>query len=226
MTVRQSPWTARTVFERAREVLREEGLKSLAFRTIGEIGYRRVILFDLDVRAERAERAVRPALAGLRFEQLSHANMRDFAAIAQLCDEAEARRRLAAGQVCILGYLGEKPAYCCWLALAGQRVWIDFLNVEAELAPRCAYSYELYVPPEFRRSGIARAALDYRIRLMRDLGIDRLSSVVVPENRAGRGHTRAAGLQPIGRIHVVRLLGLQRCWIRSDVEPPPFRVLS
>jgi GNAT superfamily N-acetyltransferase len=223
MTVRQPRWSVRSVFERAREILREEDFPSLVFRTLGELGYRRVVLFELDL--DTVPEA-QPPPPGLQFEQLGPENLEDFLAISQLSDEREARRRLALGQICILGYLEQKPAYCSWLALAGQPVRIDFLRTEAEPAPRYAYSYELYVDPAARRSGIARAGFDFRVGLLRDLGVDRMVAVVVPENRGGMGHTLAAGLRPIGRVHAIRLLGFRRCWVRPALEPPPLRILS
>ena len=223
MPVGRTGWTPRSILSRAREVVREEGVRSLLFRVLGELGYRRVALLERELPVPQAE--ARPLSPGVRFDVLRPDAIEPLLTISAFCDEPEARRRLAAGHICMLGYVEDRPVYCAWLALAGQPVSIDFLRLQAEPGPGYAYSYELYVDPAFRGAGIAKAALAERIRLLRELGLDRLVSVVVPENRAGMGHSLASGLRPIGRIRCLRLFGFQRCWIDSAVDPAPLRAL-
>ena len=222
VTARHPRWTLRSILQRAREVLREEDARSLAFRVAGELGYRRAILFEGELESLKVAAA---APAGVRFELLRPDGIPELLTISQFCDEAEANRRLEAGQLCVLGYADGRPVYCSWLALAGQSVAIDFLRIEARLAPGCAYSYELFVDPAFRGAGLAKAALQERIRLLQTRGLESLVSVVVPENRAGMGHSLSARMRPIGFVRCVRLFGFQRCWIASKVDPPPLDIV-
>ena len=204
-------------------MLREEGVRSLAFRVAGELGCRRVMLFEGELESLRGSAA---APHSVRFELLRPEAIPELLTISQFCDEHEARRRLGAGQLCMLGYAGGRPVYCSWQALAGQTVAIDFLGIRTRLGPGCAYSYELFVDPEFRGAGLAKAALQERIRVLRELGLERMVSVVVPENRAGMGHTLSAGLRRIGYVRCVRLFGWQKCWIESEVDPAPLQIVE
>ncbi len=203
--------------------MREEGPSSLYFKTLGELGYRRVIVFERDLTQRQKERA---APAGVRLELVCAANLADFSTLSGGCGEAEARRRLADGHIGLLGYFHGRPTHCSWLALGSQPVAIDFLQIEVELAPRSAYTYEVYVDAACRGSGLARAGLEARVRLLRERGVERLIGVVMPENRDGWRHTLACGLRPVGRIHRVRAMGFNRCRLSTDVDPPPLRVLS
>jgi hypothetical protein len=222
VTARPPRWTPRSILQRAREVLREEDARSLFFRVAGELGYRRAILFVGELESLKGAAT---APFDVRFELLRPEAIPDLLTISQFCDEHEAKRRLDAGQLCLLGYADGRPVHCSWLALAGQSVSIDFLRVEAILSPGSAYSYELFVVPALRRVGLGKAAFQERIRLLRELGLERMVSVVVPENRAGLGHTLSAGMRKIGLLRCVRLFGFQRCWIDSEVDPPPLRIL-
>ena len=143
MVARPQHWTPRSIARRAREVLRSEGLSPLFFKTVGELGYRRVRMLARELELLEAG----PFPPGVRYELLTSDRFDDFAAISQSCDEAEARRRLDAGQLCQIGYVDGEPASCCWLALAGQPVTISYLGIEATPSPGYGYVYELYVAP-------------------------------------------------------------------------------
>jgi ribosomal protein S18 acetylase RimI-like enzyme len=218
--VLDTPWTLRAVVERGREVLRQEGVKSLWFRTLGELGYRRAMLFELDLATYQQSEA---APASARFELLSPSNLEDLLGLVQQCDEREATRRLAAGHVCMLGYVKGRPAYSSWLATGPVR--IDFLGVQAVPSPGSAYSYELYVGPAFRGLSLATAGLDVRVRILRDRGFKRFVSIVVPENQAGLRHALAGGFQPIGWVYCLDVGSPKRCWVRSSLASTPLQLV-
>ena len=219
MRLGDEPWTLRAIIERAGQVLRQEGVKSLWFRVLGELGYRRTILFQLDLTHDRQDKAVP---AGVRFGLLSPNRVQDLLGLVRYCDEREIRRRLAAGQLCVVGYADGKPAYVNWLALG--QVWIDFFGIQAVLSPGTAYSYELYVDPACRGLGLNRAGVDFGVQRLRERGFTKCVGVVVPENRAGLGYTLACGCQPIGWVRSLRLGGFRRCWIGTSIEPAPLRL--
>lgn len=219
MRLGDEPWTLRAIIERAGQVLRQEGVKSLWFRVLGELGYRRTILFQLDLTHDRQDKAVP---AGVRFGLLSPNRVQDLLGLVRYCDEREIRRRLAAGQFCVVGYADGKPAYVNWLALG--QVWIDFFGIQAVLSPGTAYSYELYVDPACRGLGLNRAGVDFGVQRLRERGFTKCVGVVVPENRAGLGYTLACGCQPIGWVRSLRLGGFRRCWIGTSIEPAPLRL--
>jgi len=213
----QAQWSLRSIARRAGEILRNEGFRPLLFRILGELGYRRVVLFEREL-PPPDDKACPP---GVRYALLSDGNFDDFLAISQLCGKAEARRRLAAGQLCQLGYVDGEPASCCWLALPEQPVHIAYLGVVAAPAPGYGYIYELYVRPASRGTGLVDVGFEDRVRRFRKHGVRRMASLVMPENRPGMKHTLAAGFRPVGRIHRLRLLGLTRCWTRCKLAPPP-----
>ena len=215
-------WMPRSIAARAAQVLKEEGPKSLAFRTLGELGYRRVALLERALPALEEH----PWPAGVRYELLTPECFGDFRAISQLCDETEARRRLAQGHLCQLGYVDGQPASCCWLALSGQSVRLGFVDLDAELAPGYGYTYELYVAPEHRGTGLVNIGFQDRVRLFRANGVRRLAAVVMPENRAGLRYVLTAGYRPVGSIHRVRFPGYRRSWVRCETSPPPLAIVQ
>ena len=219
MPLRDSPWTLRAIVERAAETLRHGGVKALWFRVLGELGYRRAVLFELDLARYRRRDAIP---AGVRFEVLSASSLEDFLGLVSNCDEREARRRFEADQVCVLGYVGGKPAYSS--SFAPGPVRIDYFALHASPSPGAVYTYDVYVDPAFRGLGLSNLGMDFRVKLLRERGFSKCVSVVVPENRAGTHHTLSCDFQPIGWVRCLSVGRLKRCWIRTSVEPAPLRL--
>ncbi len=216
-----TPWTLRAIAERAAETLRHDGVKALWFRVLGELGYRRAVLFELDFARHRPGEAIP---ANVRFEPLSSNNIEDLLKLMPRCDEHEVRRRQTAGHACMLGYVDGKPAYINWITQGLVR--IDYLGIQALLSPGAGYGYGLYVDPAFRGLGLPRIGLDVRIPQLRERGLTKWVAIVVPENRAGVHHVLRCGFQLIGRMYCLKVGRLKRCWMRTLVEPAPLRLVG
>lgn len=177
------------------------------------------MVFELDL--QRGYQAKASVPANVRFELLSADKVQHLFEVTQYLSQDEARHRIAEGHLCIAGYVDGIPAYSSWLALGPVRV--DYLDVTVVPGPAAAFSYEVYVAPFSRCLGLAKFGVDFRARLLREGGVQRCFSVVVPENQAGLAHTLACGFRPIGRAYCLRLGGFERFWFRKSSESVPLR---
>lgn len=218
MPIRRTP---RAYAARVWRILRTEGLRPLVFRTLGELGYRRVLLLERELPPPDDT----PFPPEVRYTVLTSERFPDFLAISQTCDEAKARGRLAAGHLCQLGYVDGEPASCCWLAFPGQRIDIDYLGIAAELGASHGYIYELYVRPADRRTGLVHVGFQDRIGIFRERGVQHVAAVAMPENQLGLDHALAAGFRVVGGIHRLHLPVLQRTWVRSSSVHAPMTIL-
>lgn len=192
-------WTPALIWDRAREVLRDEGLKSLWFKVLGETIYRRVLLLERileDVDTKEDETTGRISL--LRVVDLPR-----YVTFRPGSDLGELRQRLDRGESCFVMEIGEEIAHACWIA--NTRTRIEYLDCEVDLPPDTCYAYESYTRPGFRGRGIAGA----RVRRMEPelirMGYRRALAVVGPENYRAIYFNTAAGNEIVGALGYYQL---------------------
>jgi hypothetical protein len=188
-------WTVGRVLRRARQVLREEGLKSLWFKVLGEIGYRRVTLFVREFEEHPVEIVTR---VPVQLDRLQPGEIDDYLALRPEGDPDDIRRRLAAGQICFTARVAGRLVHVCWIATGRAR--IAYLAREIQLAPDEVYSYESFTAPEFRGSHVAPARGAYMQQTMRRSGYRRAVAVVVPENKPAYRAVEKAGFHRVGML--------------------------
>src|SRR6059036_2712211 len=88
-------WTSRRILKRAKEVLHEEGLRSLWFKILGETVYRRVVLLECPLDEPIAE--VTSSLPVV-IDLLRDTELDEYIALRPEADPSKIQRRLAAGQ--------------------------------------------------------------------------------------------------------------------------------
>jgi ribosomal protein S18 acetylase RimI-like enzyme len=200
-------------------ILRDEGAITLWFKALGELGFRRVWVFEVD---PRQIASLGSAAEGAQFQWLSEHTLADYVGLVPWGDEATARDRLRAGHFCLLAYADGQAVHSRWIAPTRAR--IDYLGVDIEPAPDAVYNYEIYVSERFRGGGIANAGAVEAARFLLDQGVARACSVVMPENDAGMKLVARQRYRRIGRLRTLRLLGRRWSWLRTSEPNPPFQI--
>lgn len=193
-------WTVRAVARRAVEVLREEGLRSLWFKVLGETCYRRAILFERPLDAP-----VTPVVTKVpvTIDLLDAAEVAEDDAFHPRSGPAEVRRRLEAGHLCFVARYQGQIVHSCWAAR--QRARIDYLDQEIDLAPGEAYIYQAFTAPNFRGQNISPARAVEMVRTFRRMGYRRLVAVILPENQPALRPPQKSGYRAIGMVGTVWL---------------------
>lgn len=209
-------WTPRAILQRAAEVVREDGLRSLWFKVWGEVAYRRVALFVRNLEdAPLHITATQPLQPGI----LTADELTDYLALRPDASAAEVQRRWAAGQQCFAARHQGRLVHVCWAARG--RAWIAYLGREIQLAPDEVYSYESFTAPDFRgHSAPAVRAAFMQAELIK-AGVRRLVAVAVPDNRPAVRAIEKAGYVRAGTLRTLWLGGWR--WHRGRV---PTRSIS
>jgi GNAT superfamily N-acetyltransferase len=183
---------------RARQVLREEGLKSLWFKVLAELGYRRVALLVRELEESPADVVTRvPVQVG----RLQPTEIEDYLKLRPKADPDDIRQRLASGQLCFVARAGQRIIHVCWIATG--RAWIAYLSREIQLAPDEVYAYESFTAPGFRGSNVPAARSAYMRQTLHRLGYRRSVVVVAPENRPAYRAVEKAGYRRVGLLRTI-----------------------
>jgi hypothetical protein len=118
-------------------------------------------------------------------------------------DEAAAviAARAAAGDVCFVLADSGAPIHRCWVATGTAR--FEYLGLEAALRPGSAYVYDAVTPAEHRGRGLSAIRSSLMLAELRDRGLARAISAILPENRAALIPPERVGYRVIGTIGVL-----------------------
>jgi len=210
-------WTWQPILKRAAEVLREEGLKSLWFKILGETVYRRVVLVERLLHEPIAE-----VIPRMRIEigPLKEAEVNEYVGLRPEADPSDIRHRIKSGQLCFVARHEGRIVHACWATT--RRAWIDYLDRAILLAADEYYGYEGFTAPGFRGQNIALALYSYMIRYLRDAGYQRSVAVLMPENKLAFRPLEKIGYRPFGMMGYVKI-GPWRydlCRVNHHARPP------
>ena len=195
-----SRWSFRSILQRAREVIREEGVAALFFRILGETIYRRAIVIEHRLDGPIPEFAPRvPVEIGV----LDETQIEEYVSFRPEADRPELLRRLEKGDVCHTARHDGRLVYVSWSAT--RRAYIEYLDREIDLAPGDVYSYAAYAAPEFRGANIVAVVGAFRMHYFAGLGYRRIVAVVVPENTRALRSFAKLGYRPCGTMGCIRL---------------------
>ena len=204
-------WTARSVLRRAREVLRDDGLRALWFKVLGETVYRRVSLVRLpiDPPPPLTESTVDTSFGFVGPDEID--------ALTRLRPDVarkEVERRLARGDRCWAARRNGDIVSTRWVASGS--AWIEYLGVEVPLRPDEVFLYETYTAPAYRGLGLSPAAGTRLTRALRAEGWMSILGGVVPENAAALRAASKTGYREVGSVGVVRLGPRRRALRRRE----------
>lgn len=185
------------ILRRAWTILRTEGWIALWFRVLGETVYRRVLLVELDL-PPRPDPPKGIEARWLRAEEASA-----YAAFHPALSAAEVRRRLAAGERCLVLESEGRMVHGRWCATA--RAWIEYLQVFLPLPPGAAYVYQSFTPPAERGHGYATAGAVAGGQALHREGFNRTIGCIQPDRAMAYPPIFKAGYRPAGYLGWYRL---------------------
>ena len=213
-------WSFLSVLRRGWEVLRNEGPKSLWFKVLGEICYRRVVVLDLPL--DTLRKFGRSDLS-TQTDLLTDQNIDDYVSLRPDADPDDIRWRLRNGLSCRLGRYQEEVVHASWSVK--HRARIDYLDLEIGLAPGVLYSYEAYVKPAFRRKGFGSQIAWQGTQHAQRAGYSRIVVVVMPENSGAVKYHLKNGYRVIGWIQSFRLGSWRHNRLVARKEPLPISLV-
>lgn len=217
MTARER-WKFRRALERASEVLRQEGARSLWFKILGETVYRRLLLLERPLQEPIPDVTARVSVViGL----LKKIEIAEYVQFRTEADIPGIQSRLDAGQVCFVARHQGALVSTSWAA--ANRAWIDYLSRELRLAPDEVYAYDSFTEPAFRGRSVDPARTAEKLRYFRAAGYRRMVCAVSPENRASFRSCAKVGYRPYGLIGYVRVGPWKRHFCRVRHGPTQHR---
>ena len=186
---------------------REEGLRALWFRVLGETVYRRLRLVEL--RPQEAARVESELVLAFGFVQPAHAE--DYARL-QPGATAEGVRERLERERCYGAWHNGRLVSTRWIATGTANV--EYLGRVLALAPGEAWISETFTDPGYRGHAVSGAAGAALARALADEGIRVQLGGVFPENQLGLRAFEKAGYRPVGTIGYVRVGPWRRDFLR------------
>ena len=221
MNLDDSTSSARSVFQRAAEVLRTEGVRSLWFKSLGETVYRRVDIFEksLDIPGRPLAEQDEIEIRLLKAEELD-----EFLEFRSYTPRNKVIERLQRGELCHIVRYDGKLAHCSW-STTGQ-VRIDYLGCECRLDPDAIYIYETYTAPEFRGKSVSVLRSEAVHKWYREQGYRRYVSVSWPENHSARRAIIKSGARKSGRMGYWGFGSFKRYFVTKDLTRLPLQIMK
>lgn len=181
---------------RVLRLLGNEGPAPVWWRVLERTVYRRLRFLTRPVEFSGPPRPA-PALGSLEFSQLDPGEIDAYGRLRPDVPEAETRRRLEAGERCLVALRAGELIHARWFAR--ERVQIPYLGHSFELEPSVVYAYDGFTAPEARRQlvGLGGPAPD---AVIGDWGARATIVSVWPENTAGANLAIRLGYEPIGTV--------------------------
>lgn len=201
-------WTARAALKRAVELLREDGTRALVTGILGELGYRRLLLYESELGA-----APPPAqsVPGVEFGWLDDSLLAEYEKLRPR-GSGHAAARFRAGDRCFGTWLEGELVAVRWVALG--EAHIEYLDLRLPLGPEEVYRYDSFTSPKHRRRGLSSASQARLSEKLREEGIERIVRAVLPENRAAVAEAAKTGFRRVGRAGYLRLGPWRREFLR------------
>ncbi len=193
-------WKFRVAFERAREVLRQEGVRSLWFKLLGETLYRRLLLLERPLQDPIPTVTAR---VPVEISLLQKSEIAEYVEFRVEADESEIQSELEAGYWCFVARSQGRMVATSWAA--PNYAWLDYLSRELRLAPDEVYAYDSFTQPAFRGQNLGPALTAEKLRYFRAAGYRRMVCTISPENRASLRADAKTGYRPYGLIGYVKI---------------------
>lgn len=203
--------TSRLAFQRAGEILREEGVRTLWFKILGETVYRRVMLLERPLLEPIPDVTSRlPVTIGL-LEKNEITEYLEYRAETTL---AEIQRRLDTGHCCFAARYQGCLVATTWAATTG--AWMHYLSCELRVAPAEVYIYDSFTRSDLRGQGVSPVIGVAMLQYFRAAGYRRAVRAITPENRANLQAVGKTGFRPYGVMGYVKVGPWRRDFYRTQ----------
>jgi RimJ/RimL family protein N-acetyltransferase len=181
---------------RAREVLREEGARSLLMRVLGELGYRRLYVLARELDQPIIEQSVRIPIT---IDLLQKEEVSEYVGFRVIADDDEVIARMNEGHLCFVVRHEGRIIHTCWVS--ERYAFTTYLRLPIPMFPGDVYSYDSFTHPDYRGNNISPARAVYMFKFMHQAGFKRIVSAVMPDN-----YRSLRSLMKTG-FHIFALLG-------------------
>lgn len=206
-------WTFHLALQRIGEIVREEGLRTLWFRILGELGYRRMTLLQRAPLEPISEVVTRlPVTIGL----LERTKITEYLKLRVGTPAREIERRFDAGHCCFVARYQARLVSTSWAAT--REAWMHYLSCEVPIAPGEVYIYDSFTRTDFRSYGISQAVGVEMLRHFHRAGYGRAVRAVSPENRANLRAIAKTGYRPYGVMGYVKIGPWRKDIYRTERE--------
>jgi RimJ/RimL family protein N-acetyltransferase len=202
------------MLERANEVLRQEGARSLWFKILGETVYRRLLLLERPLQEPIPEVKARIPVEIRLLQKTQIGEYLEFRAEA---NEAEVRSQLDAGHWCFVARHQGQIVSARWVTAS--HVWIDYLSYTLPLAAGEVYPYDLFTRPDFRGLAVSPVTSARMLRYFQTAGYRRMVTTILPENQPSLRAVAKTGYRPYGLIGYVKIGPWKRHFYRAKNAP-------
>ena len=202
--------------QRAAEVLRAEGMRSLWFKILGETVYRRLLIVE-----KKIAPVPRSHLGGALLEcrPMTAHDIDEYLDLRPDAGLDTTLERLAKGHVCLVVSDGKMLVHSCWSCT--DRAEIEYLGAGVKLASDSVYVYEVFTRPESRGQSISAVRSNEMERYYDARGYRRLVGAVWSENRPVSRSADKAGYSVVGRIGYWQIGKRKRLFCNYIGTSPP-----
>jgi hypothetical protein len=165
--------------KQASKVLREEGINSLWFKLLSEIGcYRRLLLLQRSLDESIPEIKLRLPVT---IKLLKRTELDEYLIFRPKVNPSCIMDRFRVGHWCFVARYDERIISASWAAT--HRAWSFYLACEIPLMPDEVYVYDSFTKPEFRGQAIFPAMRAKTMLHFHAAGYRRMIGGVAPENK-------------------------------------------
>jgi len=204
----------RLALERAREVLRQEGVRGLWFKILGDTVYRRLLLLERPLQEPICEVKAR---IPIEISLLQKSEIAEYVEFRPEVEGAEVEAQLNAGDWCFVARHQGRIVCARWATT--RPVWSDYLSCELRLATDEVYIYDVFTKSEFRGQAVSPATSTEMLRYFCTAGYRRIVTMVLPENQPSLRAVAKTGHRPYGLIGYVKIDPWKRHFYRVRNAP-------
>jgi len=208
------------MFRRAIEVWREEGPRNFFVKVMGETFHRRLWLIERDPGKDPPRSHC--TLEGVECRPLQAEDADAYVAFRPEADRAEILGRLEAGHQCFAVWKDDRIINAGWVGQG--RCWVEYLDLDIELAPGTGYLYEVFTAEEYRGHRVSSERFAYQSRVLAEQGCRRTIAAIWPENPAVAKSAARATFDTVGEIGYWGFGPLRYRYCRCEGETPAVRL--
>lgn len=184
----------------SRDIVRSEGAKSLLFRLLGKLMYRRVLVLECDLGLQFSDTSTKTSVD---IRKLGPADTCAFIDFHSGPGRSVFHARLEQGHECYAAICADRIMSVSWIALNNATLWL--LDADFRLDRDQLYIYDSYTHPDHRGLRLQAQIFEDIRREFAAAGIRRAITFVVPENVANLRSRARLGFSEIGMVRRVRL---------------------
>lgn len=175
--------------------IQKNNIRDLWFKVLGRTIYRRLILFERDLKAPISN--INPGIP-IKITLLKDNEIDDYIRFRPDVDYIAIQRRFEKNAQCFVVRYENKIVHAGW-AFA-KSAWIDYLKYPILLSDDEIYTSDSFTSPEFRGFNVAAARIIFTIQYFNNLGYGKLLCGVLKENKPAFRPLEKTGWIPCGVI--------------------------